>query len=194
LGEPLVILSEERWIRAAQQGDVDAFNSLVDAYQNVAYSVALRTLGQADDAADATQDAFLSAFRSIAGFRGGSFKAWLLRIVVNTCHDLRRYSRRRPSTSLDVIVEESGDGPWIDERAPDPESVTLSSETRGAIERALAALPEEQRLAIVLVDMQGLSYEEAAEAMDCAVGTVRSRLARGRARAREELCGLGNPG
>jgi RNA polymerase sigma-70 factor (ECF subfamily) len=194
LGEPLVILSEERWIRAAQRGDVEAFNSLVDAYQSVAYAVALRTLGHADDAADATQEAFVSAYRSIGGFRGGSFKAWLLRIVVNACHDLRRYSRRRPATSLDLIVEEAGEAPWVDERAPDPESITLSAETRLAIERALAALPEEQRLAIVLVDMQGLSYEEAAEAMACAVGTVRSRLARGRARARDELRALGNSG
>jgi RNA polymerase sigma factor (sigma-70 family) len=192
VAEPIVILSEQRWIRAAQAGDVDAFNSLVDAYQDMAYSVALRTLGHAEDAADATQEAFISAYRSIGGFRGGSFKAWLIRIVVNACYDLRRYTRRRPAASLDGLVEDVGDEPWVDERAEDPEAVVLSGEARVAIERALGALPEEQRLAIVLVDMQGLTYEEAAEALSCAVGTVRSRLARGRARARDELRASGN--
>jgi RNA polymerase sigma-70 factor (ECF subfamily) len=192
VGEPIVILSEQRWIRAAQAGDVDAFNSLVDAYQDMAYTVALRTLGHAEDAADASQEAFISAYRSIGAFRGGSFRAWLIRIVVNACYDLRRYARRRPSASLDGLVEDIGEEPWVDERAQDPEASALSSETRAAIERALDALPEEQRLAIVLVDMQGLTYEEAAEALDCAVGTVRSRLARGRARARDELRAEGN--
>jgi len=187
-----LISEEERWVRAAQRGDVSAFNSLVDAYQTAAYTVALRTLGHPDDAADATQEAFISAFRAISTFRGASFKAWLTRIVVNACYDLRRYDRRRPVTSLDGLVEDAGEGSWADERAPDPEAVLMSSETRLAIERALEALPEEQRLTLVLVDMQGFSYEEAAEALGCAVGTVRSRLARGRARARDELRAIGN--
>jgi RNA polymerase sigma-70 factor (ECF subfamily) len=194
VSEPLIILSEERWIRAAQRGDVEAFNSLVDAYQNVAYSVALRTLGHPEDAADATQEAFVSAFRSMSSFRGGSFKSWLIRIVVNACYDMRRYSRRRPSTSLDGIVDDAGEAPWVDDQTPNPEDVALSTEARATIERALAQLPEEQRMAIVLVDMQGLSYEEAAGALGCAVGTVRSRLARGRARARDELRLLGTQG
>lgn len=186
---------EERWIAAAQEGDVGAFNQLVERHQSAAYNVAYRTLRNADDAADATQEAFLSAFRSIRSFRGGSFRAWLLRIVVNACYDVHRYARRRPATSMEAMLEERGDASphpartrgWGDPGAPDPEAAALSRETREAIEAAIALLPEDQRVAVVLVDIQGLSYEEAAEAMGSPVGTVRSRLARARARLRDEL-------
>ncbi|HZT07175.1 MAG TPA: sigma-70 family RNA polymerase sigma factor [Chloroflexota bacterium] len=192
MNNPLVVLSEERWIRAARQGDVDAFNRLVEAYQDIAFAVALRTTGHPDDAADATQEAFLDAFRSISRFRGGSFRAWLVRIVVNACYDLHRSARRRPALSLDGLLEASDAEPWTDGSSPDPEGVALTHETRAAIERALAALPDEQRLAIELVDVQGFSYEESAEALGCAVGTIRSRLARGRARVRDVLSMEGN--
>ncbi len=190
--DPAPFPGEESWISAAQRGDLDAFNRLVDRHQLVAYNVALRTLHNAEDAADATQDAFLSAFRAIASFRGSSFRAWLLRIVLNACYDARRRSMRRPTTSMDALVEEGGELPWGDERAPDPEAMSLSRETRTTIEAALGALPEDQRLTIILVDIQGLGYEEAAHALDCPIGTVRSRLARGRARMRDELLASGN--
>jgi RNA polymerase sigma-70 factor (ECF subfamily) len=192
VAEPLVQLDEARWVREAQRGDVDAFNRLVERYQTFVYNVAYRTLGQPEDAADATQEAFLSAYRHIRDFRGGSFKSWVARIVVNACLDARRTVRRRPATSMDAIVEELGEAPWADADAEDPERVALSHDTRVAIEAAMAELPAEQRVAVVLVDVQGLSYEEAADAMECALGTVRSRLARGRARLRELLLPDGN--
>jgi RNA polymerase sigma-70 factor (ECF subfamily) len=192
MSAPIHLLDEERWVRAARQGDVDAFNQLVERYETAAYNVALRAVGSAEDADDATQEAFYSAFRAMAEFRGGSFKAWLLRIVLNACHDLTRRQRRRPATSMDALVEAAGEAPWADPAAPDPEAVALSHETREAIERAIAELPDEQRIAIALVDLQELSYEEAAEAMGCVVGTIRSRLARGRARVRDRLLALGN--
>lgn len=182
---------EADWIRAAQEGSLDAFNQLVLRFQSAVYGVAYRYTGNASDAADATQDAFFSAYRALSLFHGGSFSAWLLRIVVNTCHDARRKTGRRPTTSMDAIVEDLGEAPWSDEQAPDPESEALSGETRAAVNRALRGLPEEQRLAIVLVDLEGLSYEEAAEASSCAVGTIRSRLARGRVRLRDELLAAG---
>jgi len=185
------VIDEQPWIEAAQRGDVQAFNNLVELHQTAAFNVAVRTLRNADDAADATQEAFLSAFRMIRTLRGTSFRAWLFRIVVNACYDARRHSSRRPTSSIDALAEELGELPLADERALDPERAILSNETRAAIERALAALPEEQRLAIVLVDVQGLSYDEAAEALACPIGTVRSRLARGRARLRDELIAAG---
>ncbi len=188
---PIHLLDEERWVRAAREGDVEAFNQLVERYETAAYNVALRAVGNPEDAADATQEAFLSAFRAIGELRG-SFKPWLLRIVLNACHDLHRRQQRRPATSMDALVEEAGEAPWADPGTPDPEAIMLSHETRQVIEQVLEALSEEQRLAIVLVDLQELSYEEAAEAMGCAVGTIRSRLARGRARVRDRLLATGN--
>jgi RNA polymerase sigma factor (sigma-70 family) len=190
--ETTVDLDEERWIRAAQQGDVSAFNQLVERYQTLAYNVAYRTLGHAEDAADATQEGFFSAFRALADFRGGSFKSWLLRIVVNACYDTRRRAQRRPSTSMDAMVEDYDEAPWPDPHAEDPEGTALSHEALANITAALQQLPEEQRMAIVLVDVQGLSYEEAADVLSCAIGTIRSRLARGRARVRELLVASGN--
>ena len=183
---------EHGWVAAAQGGDVQAFNHLVELHQLAAYNLAYRTVRNAEDAADATQEAFLSAFRAIRSFHGSFFRAWLLRIVLNACYDAGRHSARRPTSSMDALAEEIGELPWADERATDPARAVLSGETRSAIERALAALPEDQRLAIVLVDIQGLAYEEAAEALGCPIGTVRSRLARGRARMRDELIASGN--
>ncbi|MPZ15857.1 MAG: sigma-70 family RNA polymerase sigma factor [Chloroflexi bacterium] len=186
------VIDEERWLDAARAGDADAFNHLVERYQSLAYSVACRTLADPEAAADATQEAFFSAFRAIAGFRGGSFQAWLLRIVVNACYDARRYANRRPATSMDRVIEEMGEAPWPDQHAVNPETAVLSQETLATLEGALAELPDEQRLAIVLVDIEGLTYEEAADVMGRPVGTVRSRLARGRARVRDILVATGN--
>jgi len=186
------VTDEQGWIESARAGDAEAFNRLVEQHQVVAYNLAYRTLRNVEDAADATQDAFLSAFRAIGSFHGASFRAWLLRIVLNACYDARRRSTRRPASSMEALAEQVGELPWADERAPDPEASALSREARAAIERALAALPEDQRLAIVLVDIQGLAYDEAADTLDCPIGTVRSRLARGRARVRDELLSSGN--
>jgi RNA polymerase sigma-70 factor (ECF subfamily) len=187
-----VDLEDRCWVVSAQRGDVAAFNCLVERYQSAAYTVALRLLANPEDAADVTQDAFLSAYRSMGSFRGGSFRAWLLRIVVNAGHDLQRRRQRRPAASSEVIVGEADVEPWADPHVSDPESARRSEEARGASEQALAALPDEQRMAVVLVDMEGLSYEEAAESMDCAIGTIRSRLARARARLRDALVSQGN--
>ena len=148
--------------------------------------MAYRTLGQADEAADATQEAFFSAFRSIREFRGESFKSWLLRIVVNACYDQLRRRRRHPTDSLDSLEEGTpANGPL--DPGPGPELAALRAETRAVIERGLASLPTDQRLAVVLCDVQGLSYEEAALTLQVAVGTVKSRLSRARARLREYL-------
>jgi len=179
--------AESRALEAAQRGDPTAFNELVLTYQTSVFNVALRTLGHPEDAADATQETFLSAYRAIQEFRGGSFKAWLLRIAVNTCYDVLRRRQRRPSTSLEVVVEESGDIPRLADRQVGPERAALASETISAVEQALLTLPGDQRTIVVLCDIQGLSYEEAADIEGIALGTVKSRLSRARARLRQFL-------
>jgi RNA polymerase sigma-70 factor (ECF subfamily) len=164
-----------------------AFNELVLTYQTTVFNVALRTLGHPEDAADATQETFLSAYRAISEFRGGSFKAWLLRITVNTCYDMLRRRQRRPSTSLEVVLEESGDIPRLADRQVGPERAALGAETVGMVEQALLTLPDDQRTIVVLCDVQGLSYEEAADIEGIALGTVKSRLSRARSRLRQFL-------
>jgi len=180
-------LSDAQLLEAARRGDVAAFNELVVAHQVTAYNVALRTLGNPDDAADATQDAFVSAFRAIKDFRGGSFKAWLARIVVNACYDVLRRRQRRPATSLELVLEGGETDPGFADREIGPERAALSAETAGQVQRALLSLPEEQRALVVLCDIQGFSYEEAAEATGAALGTVKSRLSRARTKLRELL-------
>jgi RNA polymerase sigma-70 factor (ECF subfamily) len=189
------ILNERASVDAARRGDVQAFNELVERYQRLAYNVAYRTLGQADEAADATQDAFLSAFRAINEFRGQSFKAWLLRIVVNSCYDELRRRRRRPADSLEAMAERA-EGTTAAERASTdsnagPEMTALRSETAEVIQRVLDSLPSDQRFVVTLCDVQGLSYEEAASALGLAVGTVKSRLSRARVLLRDQLVARG---
>jgi RNA polymerase sigma-70 factor (ECF subfamily) len=179
--------AESRALEAAQRGDVMAFNELVLTYQTTVFNVALRTLGHPEDAADATQETFLSAYRAMHEFRGGSFKAWLLRIAVNTCYDVLRRRQRRPSTSLEVVLEEGGDHPRLADRQVGPERAALGAETVDAIEQALLTLADDQRTIVVLCDVQGLSYEEAAAIEGIALGTVKSRLSRARARLRQFL-------
>lgn len=179
--------AESRALEAAQRGDPTAFNELVLAYQTTVFNVAVRTLGNPEDAADATQDAFVSAYRAIDEFRGGSFKAWLLRITVNTCYDILRRRKRRPSTSLEVMVEETGDNARLADRQIGPEWSAMTSETSSTIEQAILTLPDDQRTIVVLCDVQGLSYEEAAEVEGIALGTVKSRLSRARSRLRQFL-------
>jgi RNA polymerase sigma-70 factor (ECF subfamily) len=180
-------VAESQALESAQRGDPAAFNELVLMYQTSVFNVALRTLGHPEDAADATQEAFIAAYRAIADFRGGSFKAWLLRITVNTCYDLLRRKQRRPSTSLDVILEESGEQTTFADRAVGPERAALGAETLSSVEQGLMMLPDDQRTIVVLCDIQGLSYEEAAEIEGVALGTVKSRLSRARSRLRQFL-------
>jgi RNA polymerase sigma factor (sigma-70 family) len=179
-------MEEQEFIARSQAGDVEAFNSLVESYQQMVYNLALRMLGNAETAEDATQDAFLSAYRAIGKFRGGSFKAWIFRIVANSCRDRMRSARRASITSLDGLMEEAGD--FIpDDKAESPEDYTLRRELAGFLNESLARLPEEQRLMVVLSDIQGLSYEEISQATDSSLGTVKSRLNRGRSRLRDLL-------
>ncbi|GIV84136.1 MAG: RNA polymerase subunit sigma-24 [Candidatus Roseilinea sp.] len=183
-------MDEAGLIRAAQRGDVAAFNQLVLAYQSQVYNVAYRILGEPAAAADAAQEAFLSAFTHINDYRGGSFKAWLLRIVTNACYDALRYAQRRPTASLDAR-DDADEGRSLAEVLPaddeDPLHAAERSDLRRFIGRAALQLPPDQRITFVLSDVQGLSYEEIAEVMQVSLGTVKSRLSRARAKLRDAL-------
>lgn len=185
---------EHALIARGQQGDRAAFNALVEKYQGAAYALALRMLGDPDTACDVTQEAFFSAYRALATFHGASFRAWLLRIVSNGCYDVFRARGRQPATSLEALLEHD-DASSSDAHLPggmvdpswNPEETALRSETMRTIEAALLQLPPEQRLAIVLCDIQGLAYEEVARIMETPLGTVKSRIARARTQLRTLL-------
>lgn len=182
-------MDEQGFIKSAQKGDVAAFNQLMRAYQTLVYRTAYRVLGDPAAAEDATQDAFLSAFKHLRGFRGGSFKAWLLRIVTNACYDQLRVKQRRPTASLDaLLVNPDNPAPGVERAAAEsPQEFAERQELGAAIQRGLARLPADQRATLVLADIEGLSYEEVAAATGTNVGTVKSRLSRARAHLRDFL-------
>jgi len=181
---------EQDLIYRSTQGDLDAFNRLVEQHQRPLYNLCLRMLASAEAAEDATQDAFIAAYRAVHRFRGaqtGGFRAWLFRIGVNACYDEMRRRRSRPSVSLDTPRGESGrtldvpnPGPTLEERAQ-------TAELGSAIQGAMSTLPSDQRLAVILCDVQGMDYAEIAQIMGVSLGTVKSRINRGRSRLRERL-------
>lgn len=180
-------MDEQAFVQLSKSGDLQAFNCLVEAYQSRVYNLALRLLGNAEGAADVTQDTFVSAFQGIGKFRGGNFKAWLLRIATNACHDQLRVRKRRPSTSLDAMVDNPDNPVDFPDRGETPENHALRQELVQTIQSGLSALPFDQRAVIVLSDVQGYTYEEIAAITHSSLGTVKSRLSRGRARLRDFL-------
>lgn len=179
---------EQNLINKAKHGSLDAFNTLVLRYQDRAYTVAYRIMNDEASAADMAQDAFITAYRRLETYRGGSFRAWLLRIVTNTCYDeLRRY-KRRPATSLeDLPGAEMDDGPVLPDDAPTPEQSAQQSELNAAIQDCIQSLADGQRIILVLSDIEGLSYQEVASTVGIKVGTVKSRLSRARVSVRDCL-------
>ena len=174
-------------IERAQAGDLRAFNELVRQYQDLVYNVAYRILGDEDAAADATQDAFFSAFRALDSFRGGSFKAWILRIVTNACYDQLRRRQRQPSSSLEALLVGPGAHNAFVNHTENPEAYAMRMDLGRVIQEGLRTLPPEQRITVILSDIQGLHYKEIAEITGVELGTVKSRLSRGRARLRDYL-------
>jgi len=186
-------MDEPALIRDAQRGDLDSFNTLALAYQDALFNTALRILGDDQLAADATQEAFISAFRAIKSYRGGSFKAWLLRTVTNACYDELRRQKRRPTTPLEPDTEDGDEMEtprWLADPALSPEQQAEAEELEHAIQHCLESLPLEFRAVVVLADIQGLDYNEVAQAAHVPLGTIKSRLARARLRLRECLQGF----
>jgi RNA polymerase sigma-70 factor (ECF subfamily) len=196
------LAGEHSLIQLAQDGDLDAFNRLVIEYQDAVYSVALRMLRDRAAAEDVSQEAFIAAWRAIKSYRGGPapathsapvasgatvnmFRAWLLRIARNATYDHLRRSKRTQATSIDDDAVKFAETIPSGERGP--EEWALTGELGSVISAGLGEVPGDQRMAIVLVDIQGYSYEEAALAMDTNIGTVKSRLNRGRTKMRDIL-------
>lgn len=183
--EHLAELDDVSLLAAHVAGDHDAFATLFARHRDRLWAVALRTCGHADDAADALQDALISAYRRADSYRGdAAVTTWLHRIVVNACLDRLRAARSRRADALPDDLEEYGARGRLvaSDAAADPAATVVAGERRDAVVEALASLPAEQRAAIVLVDLEGHSVAEAAAILGCAAGTVKSRCSRGRSR------------
>ena len=170
-------------ITRSRQGDLDAFNQLVLTYQDLVFSVILRMVRNHATAEDITQEAFISAFKSIGRMRGVNFRAWILRIARNATYDAIRRTNRRPEDSIDEQIVTLGE--TLSSGEESPEDYALRRDLGRSIDRGLGELQPDQRMAIVMVDVEGLTYDEAADAMGVSIGTVKSRLNRGRRRLRE---------
>lgn len=180
-------VDEQELIQRASAGELEAFNRLVLQYQGLAYSIAYRTVQDGDAAADAVQDSFLKAFRGLNSFHGGSFKSWLVRIVINTCYDILRVQQRRATDSLDDLPVEQEYIPQLTDPTERPEEYAERMELSARIESGFAELPAEQRAALALCDVHGYAYDEIAALLDLPMGTVKSRISRARARLRDFL-------
>jgi len=175
---------EDELIIHSKDGNLDAFNQLIERYQQQVYNIALRMLGSPQDAEDTTQDIFVQAWKAIGSFRGQNFRAWLFRIASNACTDVIRSKKSRKADSLDAIFPEYNPLPSAIES---PEEQVMKEEVSQLIARQLLYLSDDQRLVITLADLQGLSYEEIAQITGASLGTVKSRLNRGRANLRDLL-------
>lgn len=183
---PMDEVSDKELLARHAQGDPHAFGQLVTRHRERMWAVALRTLGDPEEAADALQDAFLSAFRAAGRFRGdAAVTTWLHRIVVNACLDRLRRKSIRPATPM-------GDEAKIDALAPKLPDPTDGHGTLLDVTAALSELPFEQRAALILVDMMGYAVDDAAEFLNVPPGTIKSRCARGRARLAPRLAHLRN--
>ncbi len=191
--QPAAVQAENVTIRDARLGDEAAFCALIRAHHGAAERVARHIMRTDEAAADALQDSFIKVYRAMPRFQDGNFRSWLLRIVTNTCYDHLRRQRRRPALSLDELLEQPSNqfstahalaGPTSSDS---PEQITVHRETMQRILTAIADLPSWHRNVLLLVDVHGCDYAEAADTLDLPLGTVKSRLSRGRAALRNRL-------
>jgi RNA polymerase sigma-70 factor (ECF subfamily) len=174
--------TDKQLVKRVQKGDKGAFDLLVLKYQHKIVNLVMRYVRDPEMALDITQDAFIKAYRALPRFRGDSaFYTWIYRIAVNTAKNYLAAQRRRPmDIELDLQDPEQYDLHAKLKETDTPEAVAISDEVQEILERAIAALPEDLRTAIILRELDGMSYEEIAQTMDCPVGTVRSRIFRAR--------------
>ncbi|MES2208742.1 MAG: sigma-70 family RNA polymerase sigma factor [Chloroflexota bacterium] len=169
----------------ARGGSLDAFNDLVLCYQDMLFALVVRMVPDRDQASDAIQEAFFSAYRNMAQFRGGSVRSWLSRIAINAAMDAQRLKKRRPADPYPELEDDSWQPPATE--ADDPVTTTLKVERHRALNRALAEITDDQRAAIVLFDVEGYDYAEIADLTGVSLGTVKSRIHRGRLALRDRL-------
>jgi RNA polymerase sigma-70 factor (ECF subfamily) len=185
--------TDEELVARSVGGDADSFNQLILRWERPIYALAYRTIGREEDARDVCQETFLRAFRALPGFRGqAKFSSWLYRIALNLCRDWMRRERRSPM----VASHEGADGTEFGDEADPAESVetlTVRKDLTRVVSRAMAALPEEQRTAIVLKEYHGLTFQEIADLMGCPLSTVKTRLYQGLTVLRRELGKGGGP-
>lgn len=184
-------MDESYLIAQAKKNDVNAFNTIVLHYQDLAFTVAYRIMGDPDSAADAAQDAFINAYQKLDSFKGGNFKAWLMRIVTNKCYDMLKSAKYKRESSLDEITEENESSRLLVGRANRPEATQQQEEMFEAIQNCLDNLPDDQRIVAILCDVEGYDYQTAAEIAEASLGTIKSRLSRARTKLRDCLRGFG---
>jgi len=172
-------------LEQARAGDLNAFNDLVLCYQDLLYALVVRMVPDRDQASDAVQEAFFSAFRNMGSFRGGSVRSWLSRIAINAAMDAQRLKKRRPADPYPELEDDSWQPPATE--ADDPVTTSLRSERHRALNAALARITDDQRAAIVLFDIEGYDYAEIAHMTGVSLGTVKSRIHRGRLALRDRL-------
>jgi RNA polymerase sigma-70 factor (ECF subfamily) len=172
-------------LERARAGDLNAFNDLVVCYQDMLFALVVRMVPDRDQASDAVQEAFFSAYRNMTGFRGGSVKSWLSRIAINAAMDTQRLRKRRPSEPYPELEDDTWQPPA--DASADPVTTSLASERHRVLNAALARITDDQRTAIVLYDVEGYDYAEIAEMTGVSVGTVKSRIHRGRLALRSLL-------
>ena len=184
--------SDATLIAQAKRGSLDAFNGLVLRYQDYIYTVTYRIMSSQEAANDATQETFLAAYTKLAQFRGGNFKAWLARIATNTCYDIIRKQKRRPADYLEELPgSDFYDEPPVASEVPAPEDEAVRNDLNQALQQCISGLNDDQRSALVFIDVQGMSYQEVADMLQASLGTIKSRLSRARRAMRDCLQGFG---
>jgi len=178
-------LNEDKLIQRAASGDAQAFNELMSIHERRMYAVALKTCNNHEDAQDCLQEAMLRVFRSISSFKGqSSFSTWVYRITMNTCLDELRRRKNRPNTSLDSSLD-SGWSPSDDRDGPEKHTIRMVK--RQYLLRFIDELPDDMRAAVILRDVEGYAYEDIAKMLNANVGTIKSRISRGREKLREKI-------
>jgi len=186
---------EHQLLSASLNGDLEAFNHLVLRHQDLVYNHAYAILGDFDSAEDVTQETFIKAFEKLNSFRGGMFRSWLMKIATNGAYDVLRRAKRRPSQPLfpeDEFGEEMDSAPWLVDSAASVQEVVEQNEISKTILNLLKELPEVYRIILTMIDMEGLDYAEAANALKVPIGTVKSRLARARLQLGKKLLEVEN--